>query len=94
MIPAKAPATTTTYPERRSKYLGADISSLAHCGGWNVLERNALVDACQSARKIDPLSASKIDPTCAVVAGPGRCNYSNEWNRPGSAGGRMLRHGS
>ena len=49
---------------------------------------------CQSARKIDPLSASKIDPTCAVVAGPGRCNFSNEWNRPGSAGGRILRRGS
>ena len=52
------------------------------------------VSDCQSARKIDPLSASKIDPTCAVVAGPGRCNFSNEWNRPGSAGGRILRRGS
>jgi hypothetical protein len=58
------------------------------------LEAHVPEDHCQSARKIDPLSASKIDPACAVVAGPGRCNFSSEWNRPGSAGGSMLRRGS
>ena len=43
-----------------------------------------IVEACQSALKIDPLSARKIAPLCGL-----ECDYrGSPWERPADAAGR------